>query len=98
MLKMWRPLLFLPALLIAASAAPSLPARRDVPTTPVVTVKNGSYFGTYSETYNEDIFLGIPFAHPPLQDLRYRNPVSLNETWTGQRPATNYAPVCLYTR
>ncbi|KAJ6010777.1 carboxylesterase family protein-like protein [Penicillium sp. IBT 35674x] len=92
---MWRPLLFLPALLIAASAASSPPARRGLPAAPVVRVKNGSYFGTYSETYNEDIFLGIPFAHPPLQDLRYRNPVSLNETWTGQRPATNYAPECI---
>ncbi|KAJ5101220.1 carboxylesterase family protein-like protein [Penicillium angulare] len=96
---MWHYLLFLPFLQVVISAraasSSSLPVPRALSTAPVVTVKNGSYFGTYSETYDEDIFLGIPFANPPLQDLRYRNPVSLNETWTGQRPATNYAPECI---
>jgi hypothetical protein len=30
--------------------------------TPVVTVKNGSYSGVYNPTYNQDFFLGIPYA------------------------------------
>jgi len=29
---------------------------------PVVTVKNGSYYGIHIPTYNQDAFLGIPYA------------------------------------
>lgn len=65
---------------------------------PIVSVKNGSYYGSYSATYDQDLFLGIPFAQPPLEDLRWRNPQSLNSTWTVARSATTYAPVCLPRR
>jgi hypothetical protein len=41
----------------AFSAA--LPARD---TAPVVTVKNGSYSGIYSSEYDQDFFLGMPYA------------------------------------
>jgi hypothetical protein len=30
--------------------------------TPVATVKNGSYSGVYNPTYQQDFFLGIPYA------------------------------------
>ena len=30
--------------------------------TPTVTVKNGTIAGVHSSTYNEDYFLGIPYA------------------------------------
>jgi hypothetical protein len=29
---------------------------------PVVSVKNGSYTGVYSSVFNQDFFLGIPYA------------------------------------
>jgi acetylcholinesterase len=60
---------------------------------PIAIVRNGSYYGTHSATYNQDFFLGIPFAQPPLEQLRFANPQSLNWTWTGSLPATNYAYV-----
>ncbi|CZR69899.1 related to cholinesterase [Phialocephala subalpina] len=62
---------------------------------PLATTLNGSYYGTHSSTYNEDLFLGIPFAQPPLQDLRFKNPQTLNSTWSGALPATNYAWECI---
>lgn len=31
-------------------------------TSPVVDVKNGSYAGTHNPKYNQDFFLGIPYA------------------------------------
>ncbi|KIY48520.1 alpha/beta-hydrolase, partial [Fistulina hepatica ATCC 64428] len=57
--------------------------------------KNGSYYGTHHSSFNQDFFLGIPFAKPPIEQLRFRNPESLNTTWTGVRPATNYAWECV---
>lgn len=62
---------------------------------PTATVRNGSYYGTHSSIYNQDFFLGIPFAQPPLQQLRFANPQPLNWSWSGELPATNYAYVCL---
>ncbi len=58
---------------------------------PTVQVQNGSYYGVHLDTFNQDLFLGIPFAEPPLRDLRFANPESLNKTWSGALPATNYA-------
>lgn len=62
---------------------------------PSVTLKNGSYYGVYSSVYDQDFFLGMPFAQPPVDDLRFRQPQSLNTTWTGARNATVYQPECI---
>ncbi|KAK9777706.1 putative Carboxylic ester hydrolase [Seiridium cardinale] len=61
---------------------------------PTVQVKNGSYAGLYQETYNQDYFLGIPFAQPPVGELRFNNPASLNSSWDEPRNATAYSPEC----
>ncbi|RLN91094.1 hypothetical protein BBJ28_00023526, partial [Nothophytophthora sp. Chile5] len=61
---------------------------------PTVTVKNGSYFGVLQSTYDQDLFLGMPYAQPPVGDLRFRNPVPLNTTWTDAKNATEYSPEC----
>ncbi|KAG6956774.1 hypothetical protein JG688_00011278, partial [Phytophthora aleatoria] len=59
-----------------------------------VTVKNGSYYGVYQENYDQDLFLGMPYAQPPVGDLRFRNPEPLNSTWTEAKNATEYSPEC----
>lgn len=61
---------------------------------PTAKVKNGTYVGVHSAEYNEDFFLGIPFAQPPVGDLRYRVPQPLNTTWKGKRSATEYSTEC----
>ncbi|KAG7384478.1 hypothetical protein PHYBOEH_009435 [Phytophthora boehmeriae] len=61
---------------------------------PTATVKNGSYYGVYQSTYDQDFFLGMPYAQPPVGDLRFRNPQSLNTTWTEAKNATEYSPMC----
>ena len=58
---------------------------------PTAVLKNGTYAGVHSAQYNQDFFLGIPYAQPPVGDLRFKNPVSLNETWTDERQATKYS-------
>src|ERR1700733_2389908 len=40
------------------------------------------------------VYKGIPFAAPPLGDLRWRAPESPAE-WTGVRDASKFAPVCI---
>ncbi|KAF2726003.1 carboxylesterase family protein-like protein [Polychaeton citri CBS 116435] len=62
---------------------------------PTVHLKNGSYTGVHNSHYNQDFFLGVPFAQPPVEGLRFRNPASLNTTWTGTSEADAYASECV---
>ncbi|KAF2153646.1 alpha/beta-hydrolase [Myriangium duriaei CBS 260.36] len=84
-------------LVVTATAAPlsDLTPRQAPAGAPSVALKNGSYYGVHSTQYNQDFFLGMPFAQPPIGDLRYRNPRSLNRTWAGTWPATDYAFECV---
>jgi para-nitrobenzyl esterase len=54
----------------------------------VVETKDGRVRG--KRVGRADVFLGIPFAEPPLGDLRWRPPVDPTP-WTGIRDATSYA-------
>lgn len=65
------------ALLGIASSAPT---SSSVPT---VAIKNGTVAGMHSSTYNEDFFLGVPYAQPPIDELRFRIPQSINTSFTG---------------
>ncbi|KAI7517875.1 hypothetical protein KC343_g22897, partial [Hortaea werneckii] len=60
-----------------------------------VNVKNGTISGYYQPTYDQEYFLGVPFAQPPVGDLRFRNPQSINTTFDGTYEATEYAPECV---
>lgn len=61
---------------------------------PLVTIRNGTYQGSYSEQYDQDFFLGMPYAQPPLGSLRWVNPQPLNTSWSGARDATAYSDIC----
>lgn len=63
--------------------------------TPTVTVQNGTYVGVYQPTYNQDLFLGVRYAQPPLGELRLARPEPLNETFTENQNATQYFPECV---
>ncbi|KAF7514498.1 hypothetical protein G7054_g15263 [Neopestalotiopsis clavispora] len=62
---------------------------------PSASTKNGTYLGKTNVHYNQDEFLGIPYAQPPVGDLRFRGPASLNESWSEERNATEYSPICV---
>lgn len=55
---------------------------------------NGTYTGLTLNAFNQDAFYGIPFAVPPLGDLRLRYPVPYNQSWTGSRNATGRSDSC----
>ena len=63
--------------------------------TPTANTLNGTYSGYHNSLYNEDYFLGIPFAQPPVKNLRYTAPQPLNESWAGVKNATQYGYECV---
>ncbi|KAL5115743.1 hypothetical protein ACEQ8H_006351 [Pleosporales sp. CAS-2024a] len=65
-----------------------------LPTGPTARVKNGTLLGVHSKEYNQDFFLGVPYAQPPVGNLRYRLPASLNQSWSGIRLATVSSSEC----
>ena len=77
------------ALALAFSAAES-----SAQTAPTVTVANGTYQGFYQSFYDQDIFLGIPYAQPPVGPLRLAPPQSLNESFTSIKRVTEYSLIC----
>ncbi|KAI3342026.1 Alpha/Beta hydrolase protein [Ustulina deusta] len=65
-----------------------------VATEPVVRVLNGSYEGLHLPSFQQDVFLGIPYAQDTGGPNRFRVPQSLNKTWEGARAAKIYGPAC----
>jgi carboxylesterase type B len=63
---------------------------------PLAELSNGTVLGVHSATYDQDFFLGVPFAQAPINGLRFRNPQSLNTTFSPDGfQATIYAPSCI---
>jgi len=66
--------------------APSQPA-------PTVTLTNGKLRGALAPS-GEAVFKGIPFAQPPVGNLRWREPLPA-QPWPGIRDATTFSPACV---
>ncbi|KAK7431283.1 hypothetical protein QQZ08_002054 [Neonectria magnoliae] len=62
---------------------------------PTANTLNGTYVGAHLDGWNQDAFLGIPFAQPPIGPLRFKWPVSYNESFEEERDATQYGPSCM---
>lgn len=60
-----------------------------------MTVTNGTYVGKYVSEWQQDQFLGIPYALPPLGDLRFAWPKFVNTSFTGTKNATEYGFSCM---
>ncbi|KAF8264075.1 carotenoid ester lipase precursor [Lactarius quietus] len=86
------PLLRVSFVAICATAvtvlATSLPI---LPTSPIVTLDNGEFTGTTANGINK--FLGIPFAQPPVGDLRFRLPQAPGP-YIGKYNATAFGLSC----
>jgi cholinesterase len=61
---------------------------------PTATVKNGTYYGKHVAQWQQDQFLGIPYAQPPIGPLRFALPKSLNSSFEDARNATEYGFSC----
>lgn len=64
---------------------------------PIVTTSGGQLQGIQLSTGilqpNYFAFKGIPFAEPPVGNLRFRNPVP-HRGWTGVRDAEDHRAIC----
>ena len=82
------------ALLFSGTAATAVPANQDRHRDPgtVVRIAEGALRGT--EVGKAEAFLGVPYAAPPVKDLRFAPPAAPN-SWRGVRDATSQAPACL---
>ena len=60
----------------------------------VVRVEGGLISGTPSADGALRVFRGIPFAKPPVAELRWKPPQPA-EPWTGVRSATSFGPRCV---
>ncbi|OGM48732.1 neuroligin [Aspergillus bombycis] len=61
---------------------------------PIAAVRNGTLIGVHNARYHQDFFLGIPYAQPPVQDLRYKQPQPLNESWKVPKQVDSYGLWC----
>ena len=61
---------------------------------PLVTIQNGTLRGLHDGNYNHDLFLGIPYAKPPISNQRFRAPQPYDQSWTGTRDAIAYGYSC----
>lgn len=63
-------------------------------TADLVKTANGTIQGTGRQSSGVRIFKGIPFAQPPVGDLRWKEPQPV-KNWTGVRPAAQFGPRCM---
>ena len=77
----------------ATAASPQTPA--PVQTPPVVRVESGELQGVVDDGVAS--FKGIPFAAPPVGDLRWRPPQPA-APWTGVRQAAEFGADCMQGR
>lgn len=76
-----------------AAACPALPSTNPAP--PIVNVTGGSIQGAFDPSLpGGGIFQGIPFAQPPVKDLRWREPQPV-QSWKGIRDATRPSAHCI---
>ncbi len=59
-----------------------------------VTTANGQVRGVKNRDGSVEVFAGIPYAKPPVNDLRWRKPQD-PESWSGIRDCDHFAPMSM---
>ena len=93
--KLPQALLCLALVTFLAKSVCAQPTKRD--DSPSVCISNGKINGKYLSSFDQDAFLGIPFALPPTPEygLRFRDPVCYNESFpTAGFDAVQYSKSC----
>ncbi len=70
---------------------------KDPVKTEVITVRQGKLTGVFSEDGQVEVFAGIPYAKPPVGELRWKEPQP-PEPWDGVRACDTFAPMSMQPR
>ncbi|MBR1637802.1 MAG: carboxylesterase family protein [Treponema sp.] len=102
MKKIFYSILILFSIITLSSCASTKNATNPVKTktpflTEIISVTGGDIQGILNEEGNVEIFAGIPFAAPPVGNLRWREPQDVI-AWEGVRPANRFAPMAMQTQ
>ena len=62
--------------------------------TGIVQTQNGAVQGVVTEDGAVEIYAGIPYAKPPVGELRWKEPQD-PDNWEGVRPADKFAPMSM---
>jgi carboxylesterase type B len=54
----------------------------------------GTFRGFTNGTSGLELWRGVPFARPPVGNLRFRAPVPITEPFHGIQNATRFGPAC----
>ncbi len=76
-------------------AVPAVDARNPKKTE-IVTVAQGQLRGVLTEDEKVEVFTGVPYAKPPVGDLRWKEPQK-PEPWDGVLEADHFAPMSMQT-
>ena len=97
----WMGLLVLFGLTLKLAEPPlrTIPAvtAKDPAATGIVRVAQGELRGVYNEDKSVEVYAGIPYAKPPVGELRWREPQE-PESWEGVRVCDHFAPMSMQVR
>ncbi len=62
--------------------------------TDVVTIKQGDITGVYNADRSVRVFAGIPYAAPPVGDLRFKEPAE-PDSWEGVKACDHFGPMAM---
>lgn len=81
----------LPALALSAPTLSGRSGSNETSSTPTVDLDCGTYVGVSNKHYDQEFFLGIPYAQPPTGPLRFAAPQAIQESWDEPRNATEHS-------
>ncbi|MBQ2323172.1 MAG: carboxylesterase family protein, partial [Oscillospiraceae bacterium] len=100
-LLVWLGLIVLFALVMKLTEPPyrAIPATegKHPAVTGVVTVAQGDLTGVTNADGSVEVYAGIPYAKPPVGELRWREPQE-PESWEGVRVCDHFAPMSMQVR
>ena len=88
--------LFVGVLLLTPPPVLSVPAvsAKNPELTEIITLRQGKLQGVYNEDKSVEVFTGIPYAQPPVGELRWREPQDA-QPWEGVLKADHFAPMSM---
>ena len=65
--------------------------------TEVVEIEQGQLTGVYNKDHSARVYAGIPYAKPPVGELRFKEPQKA-DGWDGVRAFDHFGPMAMQTR